>query len=221
MKLLATGLLTLVWVAAQAKGQDLGTIVGDYVEARSGHVYTCGCLYSGEMVTAGKEAILVWRIASGDYQGTPLAGIKVAAVVVGKTNLGADGAPRRTALYLDGAASDAQQQAVLALWQREYSPVLGEIASAHRAPISFERQGEMVMISIPGIARLQVRKAHLPEDAHPGSSLWYRPFAPLRDSALATALHYEYWGTDFQRQWREMMPSISGYVGSFALAAAR
>lgn len=197
--------------------QDLPTILGDYLEVRSGHVYTCGCLYSGEMVTAGREAILVWRINRGNYQGTPLAGIKAAAVVVSETNLGAEGTPRHAALYLDEAASEAQRRALLALWQREYSGVLGEIKSVHSVPISFEQQHETVSVSIPGVAQLLVRKARLPEDAHPGSSLWYSPFTPLRDSFLATALHYEYSGVDFQHQWNELLPGIRGYVGKFAL----
>jgi hypothetical protein len=67
------------------------------------------------MVTAGREALLVWNITGGNHQGESLAGIKVAAVVVGGANLGIEG-PRRAVLYLDGVPSDVQRQAVLALW---------------------------------------------------------------------------------------------------------
>jgi hypothetical protein len=189
------------------------------VEARSNEVYTCGCLYSGQMTTAGREAILAWRITQGVYQGTPLAGVKVAAVVVGDANLGAYDAPRRTALYLDESASDAQLQAVVALWQRKYSRALGKIATVHRVPISFTQQGDAVRLSIPNLVEVQARKARLPQDAHPGSFLWYQPFVPLRSSSLATALNYEYSGMDFQHQWQDLMPSINGYFGEFALKA--
>lgn len=218
MKLLATALIILL-TAAQANAQQSATIQGDYAEVRSGEVYTCGCLYSGEMVTAGKEAILVWRIARGDYRGTPVAGIKVAAVLVGKTNLGTQGVPRQSVLYLDGVTSEAQQQAILALWRHAYASVLGEIKSVHNAPISFELQGETVSVRIPGVAQLDVRKAQLPADAHPGSFLWYGPFTALRDSFLATSLHYEYSGVDFQHQWTDLLPSIRGYVGRFTLSS--
>ena len=220
MKYLATAFFVLVF-AAEAKAQAPAPIAGDYLEARSGHVYTCGCLYSGESVTGGREAILVWRIVSGDYQGTPLAGIRVAAVIVGQSHLAAQDDPRRSVLYLDGITRDAQEQAILALWRREYAKVLGAIQAAHRAPITFDREGEMVSIKIPGVVELQARKARLPEDAHPGSSLWYQPFAPLRDPTLATSLLYEYWGNDFQRQWRELFAGITGYMGSFELSAGR
>lgn len=216
MKHLAAAFFILLF-AAEMNGQVPVPIAGDYIEARSGHVYTCGCLYSGESVTGGQEAILVWRILSGDYQGTPLAGIRVAAVVVGKTHLAANDDSRRSVIYFDGITRDAQEQAILALWQREYGKVIGEIAAAHRAPISFERDGEAVSITVSGVIRLQARKAQLPKDAHPGSSLWYGPFTPLGDASLATSLLYEYWGNDFQRQWRELFAGITGYMGRFAI----
>lgn len=216
MKVLASVLVILLG-ATQAAAQKPAPIQGDYAEVRSGEVYTCGCLYSSEMVTAGREAILVWRISHGSYRGTPLAGIKVAAVVVGETNLGAYSGARRSALYLDGITSDDQQQAIRALWAREYSGVLGEVRAVHRVRFKFELEGETVHVSIPGTVEVQARKAQLPEDAHPGSFLWYGPFAPLRQSFLATAVHYEYSGGDFQHQWTDLMPAIRGYVGKFEL----
>ena len=76
MRFLAT-VLTIFLTTAPAKPQGPVTVQGDYAKARSGHVYTCGCLYSGEMVTAGKEAILVWNITRGNHQGESLAGVKV------------------------------------------------------------------------------------------------------------------------------------------------
>ena len=58
-------------------------ITGDYLEARSNHVLTCGCLFSGEMVTDGREAILAWKFDGGSYQGALLEGVKVVAVLNG------------------------------------------------------------------------------------------------------------------------------------------
>lgn len=215
MKFLAT-LLFIGALALQANAQT--GLLGDYIEARSGHVYTCGCLYSSETVTAGREAILVWRIASGEYEGVPLAGIKIVAVVVGEGNLGAGAAPRHSVLYVDGVTSEPQREAVRALWTKEYSRILGSVESLRDARIDLEQQDGEMRVVIPGIVRLDMRKARLPDDAHPGSFLWYGPFAALTDPELATSLFYEYWGGEFHRQWRDLMPSISGYIGKFALA---
>jgi len=219
MKHLATAVLVSLLFALPLVADQAPAISGDYVEARSNEVYTCGCLYSGQMTTAGREAILAWRITRGVYQGTPLAGVKVAAVIVGDANLSAYDGPRRTALYLDESASDAQLRAIVALWQREYSHALGKIAAVHRASISFTQQGDAIHLSIPNLVDVQARTARLPEDAHPGSFLWYQPFVPLRNSSLVTALNYEYSGVDFQHQWQDLMPSINGYLGEFALKA--
>ena len=219
MKHLATAVLVSLLCALPLVADQALTVSGDYVEARSNEVYTCGCLYSGQMTTAGREAILAWRITRGVYDGTPLAGVKVAAVVVGDANLSAYDGPRRTALYLDESASEAQLRAIVALWQREYSQALGKIAAVHRASISFTQQGDAIHLSIPNLVDVQARTARLPEDAHPGSFLWYQPFVPLRNSSLVTALNYEYSGVDFQHQWQDLMPSINGYLGEFALKA--
>jgi hypothetical protein len=220
MKILTTGLLAFFLFPLGLAAQDAATVEGSYLEARSGEVYTCGCLFSSETVTRGREAILVWNIARGTYQGAQLAGIKVAAVIVADTNLGAFDGPRRTALYIDGAASDPQQQAIVTLWRRDYTPVLGEITSVSAAAIRFEKQGKTVRVDIPGIVRVEVRKAQLPEDAHPGSYPWYQPFVPLQHTTLATTLDYEYQGKAFARQWSDFMPSISSFYGDFSLRAA-
>lgn len=217
MKSLATILFSLLF--AGAANAESAKIFGDYIEARSGHVYTCGCLYSGEMVTAGREAILAWRVAAGEVEGTPLAGVKVAAVVVGDHNLGAHSGARRTVLYVNTEASDAQATAVRTLWAQEYGRVLGEIVALRRVPITFEKENGIWRVRIPGIAAIESRKAKLPDDAHLGSFLWYSPFTTLAESTLATALYYEYWGDEFGRRWRDREPGISGYYGSFSLGA--
>lgn len=215
MKFLATVLIIFL-TAVQAKPQGPATVQGDYAEARSGHVYTCGCLYSGEMVTVGREAILVWNITGGNHHGISLAGVKVAAVVVGGANLGVEG-PRRAVLYLDGVTSDAQRGAVLALWKIEYSGVLGQIEAVHDTPIEYTLHEQSVNIKIGHVGHLEARKAQLPGDAHQGSLLWYEPFTALASSYLATVLQYEYSGGDFQDQWDDPSPGIRGYLGKFTL----
>jgi len=59
MKRLRTAILvSLLCALPLVADQQAPAISGDYVEARSNEVYTCGCLYSGQMTTAGREAIL-------------------------------------------------------------------------------------------------------------------------------------------------------------------
>ncbi|HUJ20710.1 MAG TPA: DUF1326 domain-containing protein [Bryobacteraceae bacterium] len=211
---LGLGLLTCLNVSGQSKP----TVAGEYVEARSGEVYTCGCLFSSERVNAGKEAILAWQFREGEFRGTPLAGLKAAAVIVGKSNLGVAGSSRISVLYVNSGSTPGQQQAVLNLFSRNYGQVLGEIVAVHTAPVTFQKDKERTYIRIGDLADIVIREARLPEDAHPGSSLWYEPLIPLKASALATTLHYRFWGPDFGQRWWVSEPGITAYTGDFVLA---
>lgn len=213
-----TLLLTVFFSSSSAVADRPSSAVsGDYLEVRASHVFTCGCVYSGEAVTGGREAILAWNIRSGNFAENSLEGLKVVAVVLGRESLSLGETARKTALYLGGVTSDAQQEAVVALLRQRYSEVVGEIVSVHRAPILFRSDADETAVEVTGIVKLLTRRTRLPEDAHLGSSLWYDPFIPLERWQLATALHNEYWGDDFSRRWRSYEPGITGFQGEFVL----
>lgn len=213
----ATVLLTvLVFLGAVVlAAPPAAVITGDYVEVRSGHVYTCGCLYSGEMATGGREALLTWAVREGDYRGVALDGAKAVAVVIGGAHLGLPETERKSVLFVDAAGP--QQEALVDLLRNRYAPVLGRIADVHRAPISLVRRGEQLEVTVGNVARVVVRPARLPEDAHLGSSLWYEPFIPTVERTLATAEYSRFWGEDFRHRWWNQEPGIYGYIGRFSV----
>lgn len=205
-------------MGAHVAARSTTDIVGEYVEARSNQVYTCGCLYSGEFGTKGKEAILAWNIREGTFRGTSLKGTKAVAVIVGDENLGSEEATlRRSILYVDNRTTSEQQRVLAGLLALEYSEILGEIIAVHIAPIVFSSDVDTIRVSIVDIVHLAVRRARLPDDAHPGSQAWYSAFIPLEDTELGTMLRYEFWGGDFGRRWRESGPEINGYLGPFRI----
>src|SRR5579872_2344797 len=51
------------------------TLSGEYVEARTCNVYTGACHANGEMVTAGREAVLAWQIKQGTVEGVKVDGL--------------------------------------------------------------------------------------------------------------------------------------------------
>jgi len=191
-------------------------INGDYIEVRSNHVYTCGCLYSGEQVTSGREAILAWAVREGSYRGTDLAGAKAVAVVVGPESLSLQGTPRRSVMFVD-AASEPARAALAEMLKEHYGAVLGELLGVQTAPISLNREGERITLEVAGLSRIVVRPARLPEDAHQGSSLWYTPFIPAADATLSTTEYTSFGGSHFGRRWWEADAGISGYIASFRL----
>jgi hypothetical protein len=216
MKVLGIAVSVLL-LSAGVCAEPSAPIVGQYLEARSGHVHTCGCLFSGEQVTEGKEAILAWAFRGGEYQGTSLANLSVAAVVVGDAHLALESTPRKSVIFLDSSASDAQRQAALGLLREKFGKILGDIQAVHVAPVEFQSDGDKMTVSLGGVGTVVGRKAQLPEDAHPGSRTWYGPFIPMADSTLSTTLVYQYEGHDFSRQWQNDNYGITGYMGTFAL----
>lgn len=208
-------LLGVLTAGAWAAGDQ--TVVGDYIEVRSNHIYTCGCLYSGEQMTDGREAILAWSIQQGQYRGVPLAGARAVAVLEGERNLGLPGAGRRSVLFIDVADSGADQQAVAGVLKEAFAGVLGEVIAVHSAPIRFDRDGERLAIQVGEVSRLVVRPARLPEDAHQGSALWYTPFIPTTESRLGTTEYNSYRGDEFGHRWWTRDPGITAYIARFTL----
>ena len=198
--------------------QQASQIAGEYIEGRSNRVYGCYCEWSGEGVTSGQEAIVAWNIRAGEFRGVPLAGVKVAAVLVAESTLSKGSPPRKSILFLDSAASKAQQQAVESLLRQHYAELLGEVVNLHVVPMKFEMEAGKAALQVGQLLNLTMRKAVLPDDALQGSTLWYDPFIPLTESTIATTLNNRYWGGDFKNRWEHSEAGTNGYYGRFELA---
>ena len=203
--------------AVVAVAQQPQAVRGDYLEARSNHVYGCYCEWSGEAITSGREAILAWAIRTGEYQGVNLAGVKVAAVIVSRASLSAGADPRRNALFFDPSSSRDQQKATQALLSKEYGDLLGEVVRVHVLPVEFQESSGEVHLMAGDFVHVSMRKAQLPDDAMKGATLWYDPFIALTESTLATTLNSRYVGSDFDRYWDDTDRGVKGYYGRFAL----
>ena len=213
------GLCVMVALLAwPAWGQQRQEVSGDYIEGRSNHVYGCYCEWSGEGVTGGREAILAWGIREGSFDGVSLAGVKMAAVIVGERTLSMGEAPRTSILFLDSAASAAQRQAAERFLRRHYARLLGQVRNVHAVQIQFRREADSAALSVGQMLNLVMRRAVLPDDVLQGATLWYDPFIPLVESTLGTTLNHRYWGQDFDQRWEHSEPTTSGYFGRFRLA---
>src|SRR2546425_8488439 len=90
-------------------------IRGDYLETRSADVYTGSCFANGEVNLVGNQAILVWHVESGSWNGVPLDGLTVAAAVRARATLGdpyANPYPAQAVLMIDDQANDRQRAAL-------------------------------------------------------------------------------------------------------------
>src|SRR3954470_7770854 len=117
-------------------------IKGDYVEVRTASVFTGACHFNGEVVTAGREAMMAWNFTSGHWNKTDLSGLKAIAVVSADANLENANAARRSEIILDNSASHDQKVALLEVLKSRYTATLGEIVSVRSAAINFKHEGK-------------------------------------------------------------------------------
>src|SRR6266496_1107463 len=137
MKLSST-ILSLAALTAFASTPSAPTLSGDYLEVRSCDVYTGPCFANAEMNLSGKEGILVWSVREGSWNGIPLAGLSVIAVVSTDSTLGdMRYQPRsgKAVLILDEKA-DARQREALRDWARSRAGgLIKEVVAERTAPI--------------------------------------------------------------------------------------
>lgn len=217
--MLRATLLVLLAALAAASVQRRSDLTGDYVEQRANHVFGCYCEWSGEGETSGREAVLAWRILTGDYRGVALAGVKFVLVIQGDRTLSRPGAARRSMLLIDESATAEQAQAVETLVRRNYGDLAGSLLGVLRQPITFERTAEAASVRLGSQGEVVMRKARLPEDALPGARDWYEPFVPMTEITLGTTLAESYSGPGFGHQWARFDQGVTGYFGAFSLAA--
>ena len=211
------GCLAILLVGFSAFAQQPKAIRGDYLETRSNQVYGCYCEWSGQAITAGREAILGWAFKTGEYRGVDLAGVKVAAVIVGQSSLSATTGPRQHVLFLDPSTSKDQQQAAQAFLTEEYGVFLGQAVAVRVMPVEMRVNSGEVHLVAGDIVSVALRKARLPDDAMKGAQLWYDPFIKLTESTLATTLDSRYMGPEFDLTWDDTNPGVRGYYGRFSV----
>jgi len=109
-------------------------LTGTYVEARTSEIFAGACVINGEAATAGREALLAWKVDKGRFNGVSLDGLAVVAAVVGDGNLsvqeiGGEVANTRAALFVDARATEVQRPAPKLTASRAYTRIPLAISS--------------------------------------------------------------------------------------------
>jgi hypothetical protein len=130
-----------LFVAAGLAIPASAAIKGDYIEVRGADVYTGPCFANSEMNLEGKQAILAWKITHGSWEGVPLDGLSVVAVVRANGTLGdrfEDPYPAAAVLIVD-AQANAQQRAALAAFAKSVAGRLAaNVVRVEASPISLK-----------------------------------------------------------------------------------
>ncbi len=221
MKVSATILLLAAATAFATKG-PAPTISGDYVEVRSCDVYTGPCFANAEMGLSGKEGILVWSIRQGTWNGVPLDGLNVIAVVRADGTLGdLRYQPRRgkAVLVVDRMATAKQQAALIDLARSLAGGLIQEVAEVKVASMEVAigacarkgcasvKAGKLVEIS----TRCLGAKDHLCGN----EETFYPPLTDVDGACPAFAELASYAGSGLNLTW-DWVEKRNAFTGSFA-----
>jgi hypothetical protein len=205
----------------RASGPAASTsITGDYVEARTQEIFAGGCVLGMEGEPSGREAIMAWRVGQGQVNGVNLDGLAVVAVVAADTSLGmheiGGAAPRviKTALRVDGRATPAQREALVALARTLAPSVVRDIVDVKAVPIEFAKDAHHVAVNA-GEARLDVA-THLHHDPMCGALQWFEPLASTSRADLGLTNRQAWSGSSLGAQW-DQTDRKSSFIGTFAI----
>lgn len=114
------------------------SVTGDYLEARTSDIYTGHCFANAEVNLAGREAVFAWKVREGAWQGVPVDGLSVVAVVRAAATLGDPAAsplPARSVLLVDAKATSAQRAALVGFAREMAGDLLSDVVAIESAPI--------------------------------------------------------------------------------------
>jgi hypothetical protein len=142
--------------------QQTWQISGDYFEACNCDS-TCPCIFLADPDEGDCQLALAWHIRDGHFDGTPLDGLNIAAIIHTPGNM-VTGPKWCVALYLDERATPAQAAALERIFSGQaggfwanIAPLVGEQLGVRRVPITFEAEGRRRRLAIPDALDVEVQ----------------------------------------------------------------
>jgi Protein of unknown function (DUF1326) len=194
------------------------SINGSYVEARTAEVFTGGCIMNGEAATTGREALLVWKVNRGSFDGVSLNGLAVVAAIAGDQNLGireigGAAAETRAAIFVDERATPAQRDALVSMAKRHSNGMVSKIVDLTPTAIQFADEPGTIRVSAKSL-RLTVQK-EINHDPSCGSRQWFHPLAEVADAAMGTTTENAFSGMSLGTKWSDPNKR-SSFFGTFS-----
>jgi hypothetical protein len=205
-------------VPLAARGGAGNSISGSYVEARTAEVFTGGCIMNGEAGTTGREALLVWKVDRGSFDGVPLNGLAVVAAIAGDQNLGireigGAAAATKAAIFVDERATPAQRSALVAMAKQHSNGMVSQVVELSSTPIRFVEGSDAIRVSAKSL-RLTVSK-ELNHDPSCGSRQWFHPLAEVSNPAMGTTDENAFEGPALGTKWSDPNKR-SSFFGTFS-----
>ena len=196
-------------------------IKGDYVEVRSADVYTGPCFANSEESLEGKQAILVWRIREGSWQGVSLDGLSVVAVLKANATLGDiyhNPYPAKSVLILDQRANSQQRKALVEFVKSAAGPLVKDVVRMDTAPIALEMgsaHGSVKLVA-GDLARIHTRSLCQGDHLCGNEEVYYPPLTKVAHAMPAYTLDEAFSGEGLGEVW-DRSEARSAFIGSFSL----
>lgn len=199
-----------------------GQISGEYLEARSCDVFTGPCFANAQMGSAGKEAVLAWKVDEGKWNGVSLTGLGIAVVLNSEGTLGYDGVFPMTAgkiksvILVDDRATAQQQTALIDFVRKTATSVIGSVQTVKRVPISLSNDhlaGKGVFRA-GEVAKIETRPMKRSDCCCTNERKFYLPLAQVDNESPAYANTFSYTGDGLDTRWT-LHNIRSAYLATF------
>lgn len=194
-------------------------IAGDYLEVRTADVYAGACFANAEVGLIGKEALIAWHVTRGSWQGIPLQGLSVMAVVKAKATLGdphANPFPTRAIIIVDEKADPRQQEALVGFAHSMAGDLLQDIVRVERTRIDMkiEKDG-YASLKAGHIADLKTRAIHGEDHLCGNEKIYYPPLTEVAAAVPGFTLVHEFRGEGLDSTW-SLPGKRSAFIGAFS-----
>jgi len=216
MKVLQLGIAALAVGLSAGAAQAAPAVTGDYVESRSANVFVGACHHEGEILTAGRNAVLAWNITDGSRDGVNLKGVRVVAVVAADKHLEFADAKRRSVVYVDDKATSEQREAVTSLLKERSASALGEVVAVKSAPVSFDAGADMYRVHVEGIAYLKIKKQVGELCCKQPYETWGKPFVTVKGVKTGYCVGVGYKDVGLLQSW-SATDQNNAFFGEFTL----
>jgi len=194
------------------------SVTGTYVEARTAEVFAGACIINGEAATAGREALLAWKVDKGQVSGVALDGLAVVAAITSDTNLGiheigGESTPARAVIYVDSRATPAQSKALVAMVKSLSGNLIDRVVQETTAPIAFVDRGHEIDVSTNAL-KLSVAK-HMDHDPSCGNKQWFNPLTRVDHAEMGMTNQNAFSGPALCDKWSDPNKA-SSFFGTFS-----
>ena len=210
--------------AARSPGAgDKVGLAGDYLEVRSCEVFTGTCVANSELNLTGREGVLVWSIREGAWNGVPLQGLAVIAVVSTDDTLGdLKHNPRRgrAVLILDAKADSAQQAALKEFVKTRAGQLVEDVAAVKVSSIDVSlgqcSSGACAKVTAGELVEISTRCMGSKDHLCGNEDNYYPPLTDVKGAFAAVAELAAYRGHDLNVTW-QITSKRSAYLATFSL----